>query len=407
MHRWFHLKEGFSCDLLEQVVRDVGFSSGRRLRILDPFAGGGTTAVSACDLVTGGKRNVECVHGIETNPFLRLVAHAKLAALQKPPADFAKVAGRVAARAMNKRVDAAATPKLTTFHRSAHFNRQDLEALLRLKASIDVEAERRDASPTAIALARLALGASIEPCSGLRRDGRTLRLVEDKVRSVPTEEFLRRVEVIDDDLMSTPVRIGGSVAKGDARTLKGMRSDAADFDLVLFSPPYPNNIDYTEVYKLEAWLLGGITSEAEFRAQRMRTLHSHPSLKRADDYMFTNTRWRGEVDHLIEPIIDSIPDDRYASARRRLVRGYTDDMMQVLKSAHARMKRGGRLVYVVGNSLHGSGDDTLLIASDLIIARLAEMVGFQIERIGVARAPQRRRGSEPFLRESIVFGRKR
>jgi DNA modification methylase len=38
--------------------------------------------------------------------------------------------------------------------------------------------------------------------------------------------------------------------------------ESADFDLILTSPPYPNNIDYSEVYKLELWLLGFIDKQA-------------------------------------------------------------------------------------------------------------------------------------------------
>jgi hypothetical protein len=47
-------------------------------------------------------------------------------------------------------------------------------------------------------------------------------------------------------------------------------------DLSLFSPPYLNLIDYTELYKIELWLMGHIADQAEFRKVRLGTLRSQP-----------------------------------------------------------------------------------------------------------------------------------
>ena len=51
---------------------------------------------------------------------------------------------------------------------------------------------------------------------------------------------------------------------------------------VPYSPPYLNCIDYTEVYKLELWLLELVKTQAEFRQVRLGTLRSHPSVKFAE-----------------------------------------------------------------------------------------------------------------------------
>jgi len=89
-----------------------------------------------------------------------------------------------------------------------------------------------------------------------------------------------------------------------------------------------------------------------------------------------------------------------------MIRGYADDMLSTLKTAYDRMDMGAFLVYAVGNSLHGGTGAKFVIAADLLIARLAELAGFRVESIDVARYLKRRGVVSPFLRESVVFVRK-
>ena len=68
--------------------------------------------------------------------------------------------------------------------------------------------------------------------------------------------------------------------------------------------------------------------------------------------------------------------------------------------------RSGHLVYVVGNSLHSAGNSAFVIAVDILIADLARRVGFEVDRIDVARQLRRRQVSSHYLRESVVFFRR-
>jgi hypothetical protein len=198
--------------------------------------------------------------------------------------------------------------------------------------------------------------------------------------------------------------VTGSVVAGDGRTLNRVPGGATGLDLAVFSPPYPNNIDYTEVYKIENWALGLIGSADSFRDQRLRTLRSHPSVQFPDEFAYERTPVRSQVERLMSPVLAAVPPDHKDSrAQARLIRGYLDDMLQAFSSTFARLRPGGKCVYVVGNSLHGAHERQLLIASDLLLARLAELAGFQVDRLKVARRLRRRGEHSDFLRESVVF----
>ena len=399
VHRWFHLKEAFSCDLLRQVLADARLQDRSSLRVLDPFAGAGTTAVSLANLTAQRALRRVTFYGFECNPFIQLVGAAKLAAMQAPSKTFGRFARKVAAAACCGKVQAAPVPDLTTFHNGSYFDRNDLDLLLRLLAAIDLEASA-GAKQEDVTLARLCLAATVEPVSSLRRDGRALRFVPTKGRAHPMRNFLARAERVVMDMPVERVPIQGRIHLGDGRSMYGVAARPT-FDIVIFSPPYPNNIDYTEVYKMEAWLLGMFENAPAFRSQRLKTVHSHPSIKReAEDAELSH------VTDVVAPVLDVVPDDSYAVQRRAMISGYARDMAQTLESAWGRLRPGGDLVYVVGNSLHGNGEQGFVVAADLIMAEMASRQGFIVERIDVARRLRRRHSESPFLRESIVFAKK-
>jgi len=403
IHRWFHFKEAFSHRLLERVLKDeIDVSSDRHLSLFDPFVGSGTTGISAGQLIQAGVLRSADFAGAECNPFLHMLSSAKLAALQAPPSNFLTFAGAIAAAANSSRARARPV-SLSTFRNPSYFSPNALSRLTRLRLACDQFAELAD--PTSKLLAGMCLAATVEPASKLRRDGRTLRYSPGKIARDPIAVFLEAAEKVQEDLsrVSTPIR--GSVSLLDVRqdSPEGAQVQA---DLALFSPPYPNNIDYTEVYKLELWALGLIGNEGEFASQRRKTLRSHGSLKWDERYDYQLGSSADEVQALIDPLIAAIPqNDRYSGARRQLVMGYTDDMLKVVDRVKRTLRPGGVMACIVGNSLHGKANEQLLIAADLLIARLAEIVGLTVVRIEVARRPTRRASYSEYLRESVVFAR--
>ncbi len=173
-------------------------------------------------------------------------------------------------------------------------------------------------------------------------------------------------------------------------------------DWVVFSPPYPNNIDYTEVYKTESWALEVYASEDDMRLQRLSTLRSHPSVLFPEEYHYPRSASADQVAALIAPILRCIPADRYAKGRTQLIRGYADDMFRVLQQARRQVRNGGHAAVIVGNSAHGEGDQRFVVAADLVIAGLAEQAEWMVEEVCVARMLRRRTDDDGWMRESVI-----
>ena len=83
-----------------------------------------------------------------------------------------------------------------------------------------------------------------------------------------------------------------------------------------------------------------------------------------------------------------------------MVKGYFNDMNLALANIASLMKNNGRGVIVIGDSQFAG----VHIETDLILAKLCELNGLQVENIDIVRERKSKNGMK--LRESLIFVRK-
>jgi len=400
IHRWYKFKESFSKDLLMQILHETGIHARRPLTVVDPFCGVGTTLVASQELAAA-RIDVNAV-GIEYNPFIAFVARAKV---HWPLLDVAIL--REAAEqlgSLNPYFEGS-LPELSSVSSGRcifkHTSRRLLGVADAIRSTI--------ANPVVANALLLGVAAAVEPLSRVRKDGRALRLVS-KARSAVAPTLSSKWKVIADDaefyqqLIGTP-RVP-NIVQGDGRDLARAGIAANSIDLIVTSPPYPNNIDYTEVYKLELFLLGFLRTNAQFYALRRDTFRSHPtSLANEVDPEFLEVARRGTLSTVLRTLLARTGrmQERW---RQKLLLGYSNDLWRALRSFHFALRPNALAVLVVGNSLHGGTEHPYVIPTDLLVSSIGRRIGFKIEGTLQARALKRRLTGNHFLRESIVILRK-
>lgn len=428
VHRWYSYKEAFSPRLPPEIVNRLG--GGESRVVADPFAGVGTTALS---LQTS--KAVDQALGVEYSPFAHFVGQAKLQWSDVSPADLRIAARRLARYKVDPNAD---IPELAAFSNEEIFKK---DAVMQLVAARDAIDRDEDLSAPERSLLRLGLAAIIEDASGATKDGRALRILRGRsrqakslrpkqgaaigtgIREMLTNQWLAMAEDLD---AMQPIRHLARKRKdrhlrGDARALadvqrKGLKSRPftdGSVGLCLYSPPYLNCIDYTEVYKLELWMLGFVRDQAEFKGVRLGTLRSHPSVRFPERNYFAGVS---------APVVDAIQaaaallDERLARPGLGVMTAnYFEDMFKVLLEQHRILESGGHAVCVVANSTFARRTKTaagwreswrLPLLTDVLIARLAELVGFEHVEIWEARDLQPRNVRAGLARESLVVARK-
>jgi DNA modification methylase len=169
------------------------------------------------------------------------------------------------------------------------------------------------------------------------------------------------------------------------------------------SPPYLNNFDYSEIYKLELWMLDFVSTYEEWQKLRRSTIRSHHSLKFPQTNILRSHKDAQSIIHWIDFMASSqCLVGKAAENMPSVIKGYFDDMYLSLKEQFRVLKPGGFLVYVVSNSRHAY----LPIATDLMLGHIAQIIGFEPLELVVLKKRNGRTRQKNFLRESAAFMRK-
>lgn len=398
VHRWFRFKEGYSAELLSYALLMCGSQLGPRVTLLDPFCGSGTTLVSGQMFVAP---QIDAI-GIEQNPFMKFVSETKVSWPDLNADSLSKWAHWAIRR---QPTNTPELPELSSIAKGTCISRYMARRVLGLReVLVGVPLPYSN-------VLRLGLAASVEALSKVRKDGRALRIVERNTPALLSTVMKRWTQMSDDvrllqarfilDAVPRP-----QVKQGDGRNLglQGIESDS--IDLVLTSPPYPNNIDYSEVYKLELWLLGYVRNNVDFLKLRKQTFRSHPT---SDLQTSVGILGCGCDSAKLSNILDIVLTRAAAAGqpwRKKLVLGYFADMWASLAAQYRCLKPGARSFVVVANSLHGGSEHAYLVPTDLLTAYIGSALGFEVERLIIARNTKRRLAGNHFLRETIVVLRK-
>jgi SAM-dependent methyltransferase len=392
VHSWFRFKEGFSANLLRTILHE--FSAvlpSQELSLLDPFCGSGTTLLSAQRIPD---KKIKAV-GIERSPFIHFIAKTKCS-WQSLNFQALLDDGRLAIE-YSEQFDVA-LPALTSISKGRCISKHIASRLM----AIDHAAQLLPANSPFV---RLGIASAIEPLSKIRRDGRALRIVAKPrklVNSVLSEIWTKMAEdarSLDGERVSAgPAPV---VKFGDGRNPLGFGIQEHSVDLIVTSPPYPNNIDYSEVYKLELWILGFIKTKEDFLDLRHSTIRSHPTFNKHSllNEDFLKEVATGKLDELLGAVTKRLEKsgERW---RSRMLLAYFSDLWNAVENYKRVLTENGMAVFVIGNSLHGT-EAPAMIASDLVLARIGECHGFKAH-ISVARGLKRRLAGNHFLRESVV-----
>ena len=397
IHRWYTLKEAFAAELPGWLCQRMQTEYGHTATsICDPFLGGGTTGVALAD-------EARTTVGVEYNPFIRFVAATKADVPRVSPDELERAVCALA----GVTPPPAAIPALTTLHNRDYSDEADLQFLLGMLHCI----RDQDASPPVQDVLQLGVAAAIEDVFQLRKDGRALRFVPKPGRPPARDRVHARWQAMLEDVRAYHAQhrpgadaeplyqvYGGSAVDLPVRTTAG-----GIFDTVMYSPPYANDFDYSEVYKLELWVLGFLTTYDAWTQLRQGTIRSHHSIVFPPTQHLASDPRTQPVAAQIQAMVESpcLPDSERRRVKR-LIEGYFDDMYRALCEQWRVLRPGGMLVYVVANSRHYY----LPLATDLILAEIARCIGFEPLDLVVLEKRNGRTRQKQFLRESAVFFRK-
>ena len=251
---------------------------------------------------------------------------------------------------------------------------------------------------------RLALADALVHGIGNLKFGPEVGVGKRKEDAPVLDVWHRNIQTIARDLDMNAGRhqVPAEVLKADSRSV-GAVLRPQSVDVVITSPPYPNEKDYTRTTQLESVILGLILNKQELRSSKQGLVRS-------------NTRgvYKSDKDDLEIANNDEIQEIASAIERRRIKLGktsgferlyprvtqlYFGGMLRHLASLRRALKPGAKLAYVVGNQ---ASYLRVMIRTGKLLANLAQSLNYRVLGIDLFRTrPSTVTGEQ--LREEVVL----
>ena len=387
-YRWYKYKEAFSASLVEHLLELYGISSGK---ILDPFAGIGTTLFAASalgldadgiELLSIGQQIISTRLSIEQEFSVDDIFTIKMWARERP---WEKAKSNRHLSAL--RITDGAYPKDT------------LDNIERYLWALQKETERVSA------VLRFALLCILESISYTRKDGQYLRWDYRSGRKQGAKPFDKgrildfnnaicsKIQDIVNDIEAGLEEQGLFPIKknqGEINLLNGSclelmpKLRKGSYNAIMTSPPYCNRYDYTRTYALELALLG--VGEKELIALRQQML-SCTVENRAKDILSINPKWTNAIkaadeQKLLQNILQYLEEQKAQgklnnSGIPRMVRGYFYEMACMIAEC-SRVMKPKAVMFMVNDNVRYAGAN---ISVDMILSSIAEKLGFHVENI--------------------------
>jgi hypothetical protein len=175
------------------------------------------------------------------------------------------------------------------------------------------------------------------------------------------------------------------VFKDDARTLSSLEG-CPPIEIVITSPPYPNEKDYTRSTRLESVLLGLITTKQDLRALKSSLLRSNTRNVFVGDDDDTFIKDIPSVVRVAEEIeqrrLQLGKTSGFERLYHRVTRLYFGGMYRHLTALLSKLRPGARCAYVVGDQMSYF---RIHIRTAQLLADVAIKAGYEVEGIDLWR----------------------
>jgi len=387
-HGWIRLTPAYSIKAVSKfLIDDDGFR-----RVLDPFAGTGTTGLVCAEA------GIDCTL-VEINPFLVWLSRAKTRIYSPQELEAAaglvrQIEGALKATTNNEEVW---VPPIRSIERWWTPGR--LLVLAQLFEQLQL---RRKTVPEPgmdlllAAFCRLVIewsNAAFNHQSMSFKDSAQLSLFDLNERGEILNSFCEIASEIIKSAASEIVR-EPAVIEGDAREVEKLVKGS--FTQVITSPPYPNRMSYMRELRPYMYWLGFLTEASQAGELDWKAIGGTWGV--ATSRLTTWVPAEPSVEHEgFDAIIEAIAASghQHSGLLANYVHKYFVDMIAHLTSLRRMLAPGAQVVYIVGNSTFYG----VLVPAEQIYASILIQCGFSVSQIELLR----KRNSKKELYEYAVI----
>lgn len=396
LHEWYPYLEGYSPAFVETILRHYGPTARN---VLDPFAGAGTTPVTAATAGLTGRYS-------EINPLCHKITNAKLTALRLEDDERERIVAAlkhhrddcdasISKTSMDMRLQ---TNYFSVFSESKFFDHNVFNLVLRTRTWLD-QMERTD--PNLALFATIAVLRSLVPASRLIRRG-DLRFKNATEARRVNVDYLNAVreglDLIASDLTDLEQCEGDGYFIGDdAKELDAER--VASADALITSPPYLNGTNYFRNTKVELWFLRKLGTAKDLSRFRFRAVTAGINDVTAAKAAARRGVFKSEK---VQQVVERIERDAYDRRIPQMVATYFGDLFLAFQACVPHLQEGALLAVDIGDSCYGN----VHVPTDDVLAEILTGFDCHLEDRVVLRE-RLSHGGQPLRQTLQIFRRVR
>lgn len=406
LHSWLKYKEGFSANLVNILLDEMGAVAGDW--VMDPFMGSGTTAL-VCQM-----RGINCI-GYDVLPISAVSIKAKTAVMRYNVSEIQDLIEDVLSLIVPE--DYHKSTPYITITRNAYPQENE-----RFLAYIHDWNEQSAYSPEAKNLLTLCIINSLERCSYTTKSGQYLgwdcrspkvqeanKARASKGQKLLPEKYVRKeilnskATIIDElthVLADVELIQNNGVDTERAEINFAPRSVLYELPLVednklkgvITSPPYCNRYDYTRIYALELVYLGlgeeeikglrqgllSCTVESKSKMDSLRGYYSSIGQSKRFDYIYAVIKENKAFVEVMTALAKRKENgDLNNNGVIRMVEGYFTELAFIYAELYRVCKPGAMVAFVNDNVRYGGE----VIPVDFLSSSFAEQFGFKVKTI--------------------------
>ncbi len=406
LHGWLKYKEGFSANLVNTLLDEMGIQKGNL--IMDPFMGSGTTAL-VCQM-----RGINSI-GYDVMPISAVSIKAKAAALQYDLTEIHGMISEISQLEMPENFNYI-TPYIT-ITKGAYPNYT--QRYLAFIAKWRDEAQYSDLAKNLLTLAIInsleRISYTVKSGQYLGWDCRSEKVQEANRKRIEKGQkpisltYVRKtileakpaiLEELEHIVNDIEIIQKNGLENGNAQIQYTINSvlyelpKVADSTLngVITSPPYCNRYDYTRTYALELVFLGenedslkkirqnliSCTVESRSKLEQIKAYYGLLGCSQRFDYIYDKIK-ENEVFSEIMGALEARKNngDLNNNGVIRMVDGYFTELAFIYAELYRVCKKGATVAFVNDNVRYGGE----VIPVDFLSSSFAEQFGFKVKKI--------------------------
>ncbi len=369
IHNWYKFTAGFSHKFVDEIIYHENLKTKKKSVIFDPFAGCGTTLVSA------QKEGVRAI-GNEAHAFMYDIIRAKINWKINPAiikSHIHEIENLISNNLSKIDIDSIAHPLMVTL-----YDPEKLKLLYLIRDYISSIENIKYHLFLKLALSQTLHKVALHPIVPYISRKRTINSDE------PVWQVFSNLchQMYNDTLLFSTNQKTSKIYKHDSRKTNRYISDNS-CNISITSPPYLNNLDYGEVSKVHTHFFE-ITSNWNDITERVRKKlvtgsTTHYSISKFNLNSFLSKEFSIVNREILPEILSKSQEIREISKNRAgkksfdiLILHYFNDMFQVLKEIRRIIRPGGALYMILGDSAPYG----VYIQTTEILGKIATRIGF-------------------------------